>query len=201
MTRNLLPCLALVCALVLTTTLSAQEETKAEAATPAVKQVDKKEQAKQKRIGQLVKKLAKEMRAAKLTEAQQTKLAELVESQLDALKKLQKQNGQLVNKQDRKTILEEIKKARADGKTPSEATKLAWDKVGVSAEDQTTLKGLHKQRDALYAKIKSDLAATFTEEQTKAMESAKANGGAKRKKGKRKGKGKEKKNAEDDAKK
>lgn len=194
MVKKLLPCLALICTLSLTSALSAQDDAK-EAEKPKAKQVDKKEKAKQKKVSQISQRVLRDLKGVELTEDQTKKLSELVEAKLDTIKDLQKQGNNLVNKEDRKTISKELKKARTDGKPWAEATKAAWDKVGISKEDQTKLKDINKQRNDLFAQIQSDLTATFSEDQKKAMNATK-------KKGKGKGKGKKgkkkKKEAEGD---
>ena len=171
MVKKLIPCLALICTLSLTTCLSAQDAAKQEKTETSQKA--KKGQAKKKKGSQFEKRMLKEMKAVELTDDQKKKLTELVEAQTDTLNGLKTQADSIVSKENRKTLSEAIKQARADGKPGAEATKIGWEKIGLSADDQETLKGIDKQRNEIHAKIKSDLAATFTEEQKTAMASAK----------------------------
>ena len=173
--------LALACLLCFTTNLAAQDADqpdKPKAAKKAKKAKGKKSP------------LAKSFGDAELTKAQKSQLTELVSANKEEMTTIRKSTSELINKETAKSIRMSVRKSVKDGKTQADAKKAAWDEAGLSAEAQTKLTALGKQRAKIEEGIVNKIVATFSDEQKEAMKAglkkAKkgAGKGAKKKKGK-----------------
>ncbi len=178
--------LALTCALCFSTGLSAQDDSAQETDKPKATQQKKKgkkgqQAAKQKQ--RLAARVTKEL-SVELSEDQKKQLMELVGEKREKLNEIQKGINEFVNKENRKAIATAVKEARQAGKSQKEAMKSAWDKVGISEDDQAKIVELNAQRNEIFKGIKETIAATFSDDQKAAMKAKRG----KRKKGGAKGK-------------
>lgn len=179
MTNRILKSFVLIFALLFAPVVSAQEAeqqqetpTQQDGKTETTNQ-DKKSSADQKKITQFSKKIARDLKPVQLTEDQDKALAKLIAAQLGSLKELRNQSDSVIKKDDRKKVNDEIKKARNEGKSLSEASKIGWKNGGLSEEDQVKLLAISEKKDALFAKIQTDLVKTFSEDQKKAWDAIK----------------------------
>ena len=177
--------LALACVLCLSTNLAAKDADAPE-----------KPKAAKKAKGPKVK-VAPYMRAfgsAELTEAQKTQVSELVTAKKEEILAIRAGLSELISREDNKKIQGDIRKAVKGGTDKAAAQKAAWDEAGISAEDQSKVAALQKQKAELEQEITDKVVATFSDEQKEAMKIPKKGKGAKGKKGK---KGKKKAESED----
>lgn len=180
MEKKLLIVLALVFALFLTTGVSAQEATE-KTETKKVEKQKKKGGKKNKVKARLAKSLSKSL-GVELTDEQRKKLGSLIDENLESLNTNQKKLDELIGKEDKKKFSTAMKKARKDGKSKKEATKIGYGEIGLSEEAQKSVMTLNNERGKLMSTMKEEMIAMFSEEQKKAMKSSK----------KKKGKGKKK---------
>ena len=172
--------LAFTCALCFTTGVFAQDADKAKEA-----KMSKKEKGKKGGKNKYYARILSDLGNVELTKEQKTNLKGLVDAKREDLMSLQKQMGELVGKDNVKTIMKSVRKSVKDGKPKAEALKMAWTEAGVSAEDQAAVAALDEQRQGIYKEIKDEMMSTFTDEQKTAMASSSS-----KKSGKGKGKGK-----------
>jgi Sec7-like guanine-nucleotide exchange factor len=174
--------LALVCALCFTTGLSAQDTTQKNTDKTVQKQDRKKKKGAGKQKTRLAKRAIKGLEAVELTEDQQKKLAGLVDENFKTLKSLQRKIDGFIDRDKRKTMNAAVKKARGEGVKWPEALKIAYEEIGLSAEDQESVQALNEERNTLFDNIKKEITDTFSDDQKKALAATKG------KKAKRKGK-------------
>ena len=195
MKKKLLIVFALICSLCFTTGLSAQDATQETDKKAKVQKQDrKKNKGIQKQKTRLIERITKGISAVELTEDQTKALAGLVDENFDSIKSLQKKIDGFISKDERKTLNQAVKKARAEGTKWPAAMKIAYEEIGLSEEDQKSVTALNEERNGMFDKIQKEIVATFSEDQKKVLSEAKAK--AKKGKGKKgkgeKGKGKDK---------
>ena len=179
--------LALTCALCFTTSVNAQDEVD----KPEKPKAAKKAKAKKSKQPPLTKLFG----GAKLTDAQKTQLTELASTKKKEMTTIRKSMGELVSKENAKTIRLSMRKSVKGGMDQTAAQKAAWEEAGLPAETQAKVTELQKQQKAIEQGIVNQIVATFSDEQKEAMKAGKS---AKGKKGKgkagkeKKGKGKKK---------
>ena len=178
--------LALVCVLCVTTSLSAQDVDQPE--KPKAAKKAKRKKAKPSPYANL-------FGGAELNEAQKSQLTALAAAKKEEMSAIQTSVSELVTKENAKSIRVAMRKSVKGGMDVAEAQKAAWVEVGLSDEDQAKLVELQAQRSKIEQDIKTEIVATFSDEQKTAMATKAKKGkgkGGKKKKGKGKGKGKKK---------
>lgn len=176
---------ALALAFCFSSNLSAQDaEQQSEKPAKVQKRKGKKKKGQEKQKAALGKRIAKGLAAVELTDEQKKQLTELVEKHFEDINAIKKKIDGYIPKEDRKALNKATAAARKEGKKWAEATKVGHDAIGLSEEDQKAVVALNKERNAMFAKIKEAVAASFTDEQKEAMK--KKSGKAKGKKNKKK---------------
>jgi len=175
--------LALIFALCITTGVSAQDAPEKSEKAKVQKQNRKRNKGK-KQKERLAQRIMKSASSVELTEDQKTKLAALIDEKFETIQATQKKIDGFIGKDDRKTLNAAVKKARGEGKAWREAMTIAYEEIGLSEEDQKSVKALNEERNGLFDTMQKEIVATFSEDQKKTLKEARA----KNRKGKGKGK-------------